>query len=140
MLLRRAVRKVVVSSVFAAGLGAVLWQSPGFGSGVVSALLAAFVVAGPGIAVVVYFAPALAAARLGHPYARVIFALNFLLGWTLVAWVVLGLSALSGKVMHLDKLRSPFQSKRLRSATEDTENLSPVAGDLVGVTPNTRAA
>ena len=90
-------RAVVLASC-AMLLAGSIWNAPGLGSGVLSALIATFVMASPGIAALLYLTPTIVAQRCDHPQIRAIVAVNLFFGWTLAGWALaLGWSIVARK-------------------------------------------
>ena len=84
-------------------LAAGIWNTPGLGSGLLSALIATFVVVSPGIAALLYLTPTIVAQRRDHPQKRAIVAVNLFFGWTFAGWALaLGWSIVARKSPALD--------------------------------------
>ena len=80
-------RAVVLASCFMLLAGGI-WNTPGLGSGLLSALIATYVVVSPGIAALLYLTPTIVAQRRNHPQKRAIVAVNLLFGWTFAGWAL----------------------------------------------------
>ena len=65
-----------------------IWKTPGLGSGLLSSLIATFVVVSPGIAALLYFTPTVVAQHRDHPQKRAIVAVNLFFGWTFAGWAL----------------------------------------------------
>ena len=90
-------RAVVLASC-AMLLAGGIWNTPGLGSGLLSALIATCVVVIPGIAALLYLTPTIVAQRRDHPQKRAIVAVNLFFGWTLAGWALaLGWSIVARK-------------------------------------------
>lgn len=76
-----------MSFLYIVGLAFVVLVTFLIGSGTNNVAYAATWVFFPS-AIALYFAPGIVAGTRGHPNATSIFILNFLLGWTLVGWVI----------------------------------------------------
>ena len=99
-------RAVVLASC-AMLLAGGIWNTPGLGSGLLSAVIATCVVVSPGIAALLYLTPTIVAQRRDHPQKRAIVAVNLFFGWTFAGWVMaLGWSVVSRKNPALDAGRS----------------------------------
>ena len=107
-------RAVVLASC-ATLLAGGIWNTPGLGSGLLSALIATCVVVSPGIAALLYLTPTIVAQRRVHPHKRAIVAVNLLFGWTFAGWALaLGWSIAPRKSPALDAGR---KSVGVREAT-----------------------
>ena len=90
----RAVALASCAMLLAGGI----WKAPGLGSGLLSALIATFVVVSPGIAALLYLTPTIIAQRRDHPQKRAIVAVNLFFGWTFAGWALaLGWSIVARK-------------------------------------------
>ena len=65
-----------------------IWNTPGLGSGLLSTLVATFVVVSPGIAALLYLTPTIVAQRRDHPQKKAIVGINLFFGWTFAGWVL----------------------------------------------------
>src|SRR5215212_3777599 len=80
-------RAVVLASC-AMLLAGGIWKTPGLGSGLLSALIATFVMVSPGIAALLYLTPTIVAQRRDHPQKRALVAVNLFFGWTFAGWAL----------------------------------------------------
>src|SRR5829696_10141182 len=74
--------KALVLASCAMLLAGSIWKTPGLGSGLLSVLIATFVVVSPGIAALLYVAPTVVAQHRDHPQKRAIVAVNLFFGCT----------------------------------------------------------